>query len=195
MAVRPIRIWPDPALSEKAKPVGEVTDEIRTLVTDLFDTMYDSQGIGLAATQVAAAFRVVVIDLDPKNTSQRDAEVREELQSWGYAGPMALINPEIIKSQGEIIWDEGCLSVPGVTDSVKRKEHITVRALDRRGQTFEFECSGLFAVCVQHEMDHLDGKVFVEYLSKLKRDVIKRKMLRLKAGDEDVALPAAAGAR
>jgi peptide deformylase len=194
MAVRPIRIWPDPALSEKAKPVKEVTDEIRALVTDLFDTMYDSKGIGLAATQVAAPYRVLVLDLDPNEHAPHDAEVAAELAAWHYKGPMALINPEIIQSEGQIIWDEGCLSVPGVTDSVKRKERIRVRALDVQGETVEFDAAGLFSVCIQHEMDHLDGKVFVEYLSKLKRDVIKRKMLRLKAEDQDLPI-AAAGAR
>jgi len=184
MAVRKIRIWPDPALSEKAKPVTDVNDDIRALIVDLFDTMYASKGIGLASTQVAVPYRVLVIDLDPKQQAARDAEVREELASWNFTGPLVLINPEIIKSSGEIVWDEGCLSVPGITDEVKRKENITVRALDRRGNEFTLECSGLFAVAIQHEMDHLNGKVFVEYLSKLKRDVIKRKMLRLKAGEE-----------
>jgi peptide deformylase len=192
MAVRPIRIWPDPALSEKATPVTEVTDEVRALITDLFDTMYDSHGIGLAATQVAAPVRVLVLDLDPNQQASKDPEMQEELASWLYTGPMALINPEIIRSEGQVVWDEGCLSVPGVTDSVKRKERIRVRALDAQGETLEFDAAGLFSVCIQHEMDHLDGKVFVEYLSKLKRDVIKRKMLRLKAEDEDV--PAAAAA-
>lgn len=190
MAVRPIRIWPDPALGEVAKPVAQVTDATRSLIADLFDTMYDSKGIGLAANQVGVAQRVLVIDLDPKNQAKQDDEVRAELESWGYTGPTALVNPEILEAEGQIVWDEGCLSVPGVIDSVRRKERIVVRALDRKGQSVTLRISGLFAVCVQHELDHLNGKVFVEYLSKLKRDVIKRKMLRLKSEGEDAILAA-----
>ena len=181
MAERTIRIWPDPALSAVAKPVDVVDEEIETLVADLFDTMYASNGIGLAANQVGVQRRVLVIDLDPKNQGKRDPEIRDELSSWGYTGPVALINPKIVSGHGEIIWDEGCLSVPGVTESVKRKEHIVVEALSSQGKPLKIEASGLFAVAIQHELDHLNGKVFVEYLSRLKRDVIKRKMLRIKA--------------
>jgi len=191
MALRKIRIWPDPELNVVATPVAEVTDESRQLIDDLFQTMYDANGIGLAATQVAVHQRVLVIDLDPHGERERDDEVRDELEAWGFPGATAFINPEIIHSEGDIIWEEGCLSVPGVTDKVKRRERIRVRALDRTGQPFELDADGLFAVAIQHEMDHLQGKVFVEYLSKLKRDVIKRKMNRLKAEGIDDGVEAA----
>jgi peptide deformylase len=180
MAIRNIRIWPDPELNVAAGPVAEVDDEIRELVADLFQTMYDANGVGLAATQIAVHKRVLVIDLDPHGQAKTDPDVRAELEAWGFPGPTAFINPEIVASEGDVLWDEGCLSVPGVTEAVRRKERVTVRALDRDGKTFELKADGLFAVAIQHEMDHLQGKVFVEYLSKLKRDVIRRKMNRLK---------------
>ena len=187
MAVRSIRIWPDPALSEVAKPVEAVNEEVRSLIADLFETMYHSKGIGLAANQVGVAKRILVIDLDPKHTAKRDPEVKAELDSWGYTGPTALVNPVIVQTAGSIVWDEGCLSVPGITEAVKRKEHVVVEFVDRKGRPQRLSVHGLFAVAIQHELDHLDGKVFVEYLSRLKRDVIKRKMQRLKADDAPLA--------
>ena len=179
MAVRKIRIWPDPALKAKASPVTEVTGDTKRLVDDMFETMYKSNGIGLAATQVAVAERIVTIDLDPKGHAKTDEEVKRELDEWGFKGPTAFINPEIVKGEGDIVWEEGCLSVPGINEEVKRKEHVIVRAIGADGNPFELEAHGLFAVCLQHETDHLNGRVFVEYLSKLKRDVIRRKMERL----------------
>lgn len=192
MAIRRIRIWPDPELSKVAADVEQVDDEIRTLIDDLFATMYEANGVGLAATQVAEHKRVLVIDLDPHGEAKSDPELKEELEEWGFSGPTAFVNPEIVASEGDILWEEGCLSVPGVTEQVKRKERVTVRAMNRDGETFEVNASGLFAVAVQHEMDHLLGKVFVEYLSKLKRDVIKRKMDRLKVEEIDDGVVAAA---
>ncbi|MBI3179597.1 MAG: peptide deformylase [Deltaproteobacteria bacterium] len=192
MAVRKIRIWPDPALKEVAAPVHPIDDEVRRLVSDLFETMYQANGVGLAATQVAVTQRVLVIDLDPHGQAKNDAEVAADLKAMGFAGPTAFINPEIVESEGEILWEEGCLSVPGVTEQVRRHERVVVRALDMQGQPFELNVNGLFAVAVQHEIDHLDGKVFVEYLSKLKRDVIKRKMERLKVEAIDDGVAAAA---
>jgi peptide deformylase len=186
MSVLPIRIWPDPALSTRAKPVDTFTAATRTLVADLFDTMYAESGIGLAANQVGVLQQVLVLDLDPSKQADKDEAVREELAEWLYTRPLALINPKIVSAEGEIVWDEGCLSVPGITDSVKRKEHIVVEALDAEGKPQRIEARGLFAVCIQHEMDHLAGKVFVEYLSKLKRDVIRRKMVRLKADNAEL---------
>jgi len=185
MALRKIRIWPDPELTIVASPVSEVTDEVRQLIDDLFQTMYDANGVGLAATQVAVRQRVLVIDLDPHGDAKNDPDLVDELTAWGFPGPTAFINPEIIASEGVFSWEEGCLSVPGITEPVKRKETVTVRALDRNGEPFELTAHGLFAVAIQHESDHLDGKVFVDYLSKLKRDVIKRKMIRLKAEESD----------
>ena len=192
MAVRKIRIWPDPALKEVAKPVQKVDNEIKTLVSDLFETLYKANGVGLAATQLAVPLRVVVVDIDPRGEAKNNPDIKADLKAMGFKKPTAFINPEIIAAEGEILWEEGCLSVPGETGEVKRREHIKVKALDINGDEFSIEASGLFAVAIQHEMDHLIGKVFVDYLSKLKRDVIKRKMERLKADAIDDGVQAAA---
>jgi len=138
-----------------------VNDEIRKLVSDMAETMYEAPGIGLAATQVDVHKRVVVIDV-----------------SEDKSGLLALINPEIISRSGEQVCEEGCLSVPGIYDKVSRAEQVRVRALDPQGRTIEFDADGLLAVCVQHELDHLDGKVFVEYLSQLKQTRIKGKLAK-----------------
>jgi peptide deformylase len=162
MAQLPILRYPDPRLHTVAKPVGEVTERIRRLVDDMLETMYQADGVGLAATQVDVHERVIVMDT---------SEERNE--------PRVLINPELIERSEEMtLGDEGCLSVPQVYDKVPRHARVKVRALGRDGQSYEFEAEGLTAVCVQHEMDHLMGKVFVEYLSPLKRDRIKSKMLK-----------------
>lgn len=193
MAVRKIRIWPDPALSAVAEAVSSVDDEVRALVDDMFETMYKANGVGLAATQIAVMRRVLVIDLDPRGEAKKDPEVAKELEEWGFVQATAFINPEIVEAEGSMSWEEGCLSLPGVTDSVKRKEHVVVRALDRNGAPFTVQAHGLFAVALQHEIDHLNGRVFVDYLSKLKRDVIKRKMLRMKTEHTDDGVVAAQG--
>jgi peptide deformylase len=162
MALLPILTFPDPRLHTVAKPVAAVDTRIRQLVADMFDTMYDAHGIGLAATQVDVHERVIVIDV----TEGRDQ-------------PQVLINPEIVWASPETkINDEGCLSVPGIYDGVERHERVHVRALDRDGKEQLIEADGLLAICIQHEMDHLLGKVFVEYLSPLKRNRIKTKMLK-----------------
>ena len=193
MAVRKINIWPDPVLATKARAVETVDGEIQQLVVDMFETMHKANGIGLAANQVGVPVRVLVCDLDPRGNAKDDPEVQAELDAWGYKGAMAFINPEIIEADGTIEWEEGCLSVPSITDLVKRKERVVVRALDASGQSFTLEAHGLYAVCLQHEIDHLNGKVFVEYLSRLKREVIKRKMERLKTEHTDDGVVAAAG--
>ena len=160
MALLPILHYPDPRLHKKAKPVEVVDDRIRKLVRDMADTMYDAPGVGLAATQVDVHERVVVIDV-----SEEGNELR------------VLINPEITwKSDERQTYEEGCLSVPGIYDEVERAARIRYRALDADGQPYEVEADGLLAVCVQHELDHLDGKVFVEYLSNLKQTRIKTKL-------------------
>ncbi len=159
MAILDILHFPDNRLRNKAKPVAEVDDETRRLVDDMFETMYQAPGIGLAATQVNVAKRVVVIDISEEHDQ-----------------PLALINPEILTREGEETMDEGCLSVPGIYETVKRAERITIRALDRNGEPFELEADGLLAVCIQHEIDHLDGKLFVDYLSNLKRQRIRKKL-------------------
>lgn len=162
MALLDILRYPDPRLRTVAKPVTVVDERIRRLVDEMLETMYEAQGIGLAATQVDVHERVIVIDI---------SETRDE--------PRVLINPELIAfSQEMAVNDEGCLSVPEVYDKVPRHARVCVRTLGRDGQPCEFEADGLLAVCVQHEMDHLLGKVFVEYLSPLKRNRIKTKMLK-----------------
>ncbi|AJK48071.1 peptide deformylase [Burkholderia plantarii] len=163
MALLNILHYPDKRLHKVAKPVAAVDDRIRKLVADMAETMYAAPGIGLAATQVDVHERVIVID-----TSEDKNELR------------VFINPEIIwSSDGKQIYEEGCLSVPGVYDEVERPDHVRVRALDAQGQQFELDCEGLLAVCVQHEMDHLLGRVFVQYLSPLKQNRIKSKMKKL----------------
>jgi len=167
MAQLHILRYPDPKLHTVAKPVAKVDDRIRQLVDDMLETMYAADGVGLAATQVDVHERVIVIDT---------SESRDD--------PRVLINPELIARSDEMSFsDEGCLSVPAIYDKVKRHARVTVRALNRDGDVYEFAADGLLAVCVQHEMDHLQGKVFVEYLSALKRDRIKTKMLK-KTRDE-----------
>jgi peptide deformylase len=195
MALRKIRIWPDPELKQVARRVAEVDGTIKSLVDDMFETMYKANGIGFAATQIGVSQRVVVIDLDPKGHSKDDEEVRREIESFGFKGPTAFINPEIVAAEGEIVWEEGCLSVPGVNEPVKRKEMVTVKAVGIDGNEFTVDATGLFAVCLQHETDHLNGKVFVEYLSKLKRDVIRRKMERLVAEEEAEGAERSAGSK
>ena len=161
MALLPIIRYPDHRLHTKAAPVVRVDDGIRKLAADMAETMYAAPGIGLAATQVDQHIRLIVIDT---------SEERTQL--------LTLINPEILESSGECESEEGCLSVPGIYETVKRASKIKARALGLDGQPFEFEAEGLLAVCVQHEMDHLEGKVFVEYLSPLKQNRIKTKLAK-----------------
>lgn len=162
MAIRPILIAPDPRLKQKSKPVAVVDDEIRRLIDDMFETMYDAPGIGLAAPQIGALQRVVVVDCaregDPK-------------------APIALVNPEIVwVSDEDYAYDEGCLSVPEHYAEVIRPAAVRVRHLDRNGKVCEVEASGLLSVALQHEMDHLDGILFIDKLSSLKRNMILRKL-------------------
>ena len=162
--------YPDPRLHRTARPVEQVDQRIRQLVDDMLEAMYAADGVGLAATQVDVHERVIVMDV---------SESRDE--------PRVLINPELVAVSDEMhVGEEGCLSVPAIYDKVERHARITVQALDRDGRTIRFDAEGLLAVCVQHEMDHLIGKVFVEYLSPLKRGRIKSKMLK-KARDEQPA--------
>ncbi|MCW9013392.1 MAG: peptide deformylase [Gammaproteobacteria bacterium] len=163
MARLDILRFPDERLRTKAKPVAQVDDEIRQLIDDMFETMYEAPGIGLAATQVNVHKRVVVIDISPEKDQ-----------------PLALINPEIIARDGIEEREEGCLSVPGIYETVQRADHIKLRALDRDGNAFEMETGDLLAVCIQHELDHLNGKLFVDYLSALKRNRIKKKLEKQK---------------
>jgi len=159
MSLLPILRYPDERLHTVAQPVAVVDEEIRTLVRNMAETMYAAPGIGLAATQVDVHKRVIVIDI---------SETKDDL--------LVLINPEIVLRDGMQEYEEGCLSVPGIYDYVTRAEHIVVRAMDEHGEVFEREAAGLLAVCIQHEIDHLDGKVFVEYLSRLKQNRIRTKL-------------------
>lgn len=162
MGILTILEFPDERLRKKAAVVKTVDDKIRKLADDMLETMYQSHGVGLAATQVDVHQRVIVIDI----SEEKD-------------GPLLLINPEIMEKDGIKESEEGCLSVPGFFEKVERAEHIRVKALNREGQSFEFEARDLLAVCVQHEMDHLNGKLFVDYISALKRQRIKKKLEKI----------------
>ena len=165
MALLQILEYPDPRLRTRAEPVAVVDDELRRLIDDMFETMYAAPGIGLAATQVNVHRRLLVADV-----------------SEGHDDPRVFINPEILEKDGREISEEGCLSVPGFYEKVERAERIRVRALDRDGKSFEAEIDGLLAVCVQHEIDHLDGKLFVDYLSDLKRQRIRKRIEKNRKG-------------
>ena len=159
MAKLTILEFPDPRLRTKAKPVEQFDDQLRTLVDDMFETMYAAPGIGLAATQVDVHKRLLVADVSPDKSE-----------------PHVLINPQIVEKDGEAVTEEGCLSVPGYYEEVIRAEHIRVRFLSRDGEEAEMEAEGLLAVCIQHEIDHLDGKLFVDYLSEAKRQRIRKRL-------------------
>lgn len=168
MALLPILRFPDPRLRTVAKPVERVDDALRALIDDMFETMYAEPGIGLAATQVDRHVRLIVMDVSDDKSNRK-----------------VLINPEIVAASGTQICKEGCLSVPTVFVEVKRAETVTVRALDREGQPYEFTASGLEAVCVQHEIDHLDGRVFVDYMTPLKREMAMKKLAKLARAEQD----------
>jgi peptide deformylase len=159
MAILNILHFPDARLRKKAEPIEEVTDDISQLADDMLETMYDAPGIGLAANQVNVQKRLIVIDI---------SEDKSE--------PLILINPEILDKQGEREYEEGCLSVPEAYETVVRADTVTIKAVNRDGEPFEFSAEGLLATCVQHEIDHLDGKLFVDYLSNLKRERIKKRL-------------------
>ncbi len=154
MAIREVLTWPDARLLEVASDVPRVDDAVRALIDDLFDTMYDAPGVGLAATQLGVPWRVVVLD------------TRDEA---GQKTPLALVNGRIVEREGTILWREGCLSLPGITAEVERSARITVEYLDRDGQPQRLEAEGLKAVCIQHELDHLDGQLYVDRLGRLER--------------------------
>jgi peptide deformylase len=178
MAVLKILEYPDPRLRLKAAPVPAVTDEIRRLAADMLETMYAAPGVGLAATQVDRHIRLVVLDL---------SETRDE--------PRVLINPEILSREGVATSDEGCLSVPGVTEGVDRAARIRFRAMDAQGKIIEADADGLQAVCIQHELDHLDGKLFVDYLSELKRQRLKKRAEKSRRRDGNSGVSPASASR
>jgi peptide deformylase len=175
MAHLEILKYPDPRLSKIAQPVKNITEDTLQLISDMLETMYGAPGVGLAATQVGAAVRIVVLDVDSKN-SQRSA--------------YKLINPVITHSEGELIWEEGCLSVVDFTAEVRRAEQVQVVALDERGNEQKIEAEGLLAVALQHEIDHLDGKLFIDRISRLKRDLYTRRRKKMIRSGTEIAEPA-----
>lgn len=168
MSLLTILNHPDPRLRQKAPPVTVFDDALQTLIDDMFETMYDAPGVGLAATQVGVALRLAVMDCsEDKNAPQ----------------PLVMINPEILEPADRVEMEEGCLSVPGVADKVQRYNYLKMRALDRHGQPFELEAEGLLAQAVQHEIDHLDGKLYIDLLSSLKRERLQKKLDKLRKDD------------
>ena len=165
MAIREILEYPDPRLREVAKPVAAVTPEIQALIDDMAETMYAAPGVGLAANQIGVDLRIFVLDCAGEDEPS-DFRV--------------FINPEIFEKDGQVVWNEGCLSFPGVSEEIKRAEHVKVRALDRDGKSFEVEAHGLLAVAIQHETEHLDGVLMIDKLSALKKRMMGRKLAKAK---------------
>ncbi len=161
MTISTILHYPDADLLKNSEPVKSVNSDIQALINTMFETMYKAPGIGLAAPQIGVLLRVVVIDIS-ENKSE----------------PLCLINPEIMDEEGELEYEEGCLSVPGIYEAVTRAERVSVTALDRTGQPIKLKAAGLLATCIQHEIDHLNGKLFVDYLSEMKRQRIRKKLLK-----------------
>lgn len=168
MAILPIKVYPDPILKKRASEVTEITAEIERLLDDMAETMYDAPGIGLAATQVGSLHRVIVVDLGDDEETGREAKLYK------------LINPVIVESEGEIEMEEGCLSIPDVREYVRRSESILVSALLPSGEKVEISADGLLAVCIQHEIDHLDGILFIDRLTPLRRELVRSKLKKLR---------------
>jgi peptide deformylase len=173
MSVLDLVLYPDARLSQMCEPVAEVNEEIQALVDDMVETMYDAGGVGLAAPQIGKNLRITVMDCSDRDEDKEEAS-EPDLR--------VLINPEITHREGKLTWEEGCLSIPGVYDKVKRAAKIRVKALDRDGNPYEFEAEELLAVCVQHEIDHLDGVLFLDHLSRLRRRLAERSYKRTLPG-------------
>lgn len=167
MALLEILTFPNPKLAKKSKPVEEVTDEIRTLIDNMFETMYEAEGVGLAAPQIGVLKRIIVVDCGERTSDDRPLQP---------VAPVAVINPVVESKEGSITWEEGCLSVPGYLDEVQRAERVVVTGLDRDGAPLRIEADELLGVCLQHEIDHLDGVLFVDRLSKLKQSLVKKRL-------------------
>ncbi len=181
MALREVLQFPDPRLKRKAEPVGEVTDALRVLADDMLDVMYDEPGIGLAAPQVGESVRLIVLDT-------------EWTEEGAERSPQVVVNPEIVHREGRIVWTEGCLSVPDFTAEVERAERVVVRGLDLEGRPFEEDAQELRAVCFQHELDHLDGVLFIDRISRLKRSLyVKKRKKALRLEGEDAGRPVRSG--
>ncbi len=190
MALRKILTYPDPFLRKKCAPVEEIDGEVLKLLDDMAETMYGARGVGLAASQIGADKRVVVIDISPRNigadeeAEEEEEEVEEEETEYEGPGLIELINPEIISSAGQVVAEEACLSIPGFTSDVKRKQRVVIEACNREGQLLEIEAEELLARVFQHEIDHLDGVLFIDRLSRLKRELIKRKIEKVLGKEE-----------
>lgn len=169
MARLDILTFPDPRLADRAVPVETVDDSIRTLIEDMLETMYAAEGIGLAAPQVGVQQRIIVVDCGERDPDEEEGPLQP-------VEPMAVINPEVVEAHGKITWTEGCLSVPGYTDDVDRASNVVVTGLDKNGEPLRIEAEGLLAVCLQHEIDHLEGTLFVDRLSRLKQNMVKKKL-------------------
>lgn len=167
--VREILVWPHPTLKKKAEPVTVVDDGVRQLIKDLFESMYAADGVGLAAPQIGVLKNVIVLDTTPRQPE---------------AKPLAMVNPEILTYEGKIEYKEGCLSIPGEAEEVDRAAKVTVRYLDEQGAEQTIACEGLLAIAVQHETDHLKGTMFVDHISSLKRELIRKRMKKLQAAQE-----------
>jgi peptide deformylase len=186
MALHKILTYPDPFLRKKCAPVEEIDGEVLKLLDDMAETMYGARGVGLAASQIGADKRVVVIDISPRNIGADEdvEEAGEEEAEYDGPGLIELINPEIISSEGQVIAEEACLSIPGFTSDVRRKQRVVIEAYNREGQLIEIEASELLARVFQHEIDHLDGVLFIDRLSRLKRELIKRKIEKVLGKEE-----------
>lgn len=186
MALRKILTYPDPFLRKKCAPVEEIDGEVLKLLDDMAETMYGARGVGLAASQIGADKRVVVIDISPRNIGADEEGEEGEEEEAEYEGPglIELINPEIISSEGQVIAEEACLSIPGFTSDVRRKQRVVIEAYNREGQLIEIEAEELLARVFQHEIDHLDGILFIDRLSRLKRELIKRKIEKVLGKEE-----------
>ena len=174
MALLEVLTYPDPRLATKSRPIDAVDDEVRQLIDDMFETMYHAEGVGLAAPQIGETVRLIVLDCEQKNDEQGAPLSRN---------PIAIVNPTITEREGKIVWEEGCLSVPDYVDEVERAAKVVCEGLDRDGRPLRIEGEGLLAVCLQHEIDHLDGVLFVDRLSRLKQSMVKKKLEKRAKGE------------
>lgn len=192
MAILEVLTFPNPKLREKAKPVSKITDELKKFAQDMLETMYSQKGIGLAATQVGVPVRMLCIDTRPRELNDEDKaryDLRKEMTELEIAveQPIVIFNPEVTTSEGKTTFEEGCLSVPGYFETVQRSNYIEVKGLDREGKALNLKLDGLLAICMQHEMDHLEGKLFIDRLSPIKSNRIKSKIKKYgypKPGDD-----------
>ena len=183
-----ILTYPDPMLRKKCDPVEEIDDDLIQLLDDMADTMYEAPGVGLAASQVGITKRVIVADIKPRERAEESTEEQEILLPLDRSELIELINPEIVFSDGEITGEEGCLSIPGFVSDVKRKYQVVVQGYDRDGEPIEIECEDLLARVFQHEIDHLDGILFIDRLGRLKRELLKKKIEKALGKEEKYAV-------